>query len=151
MIQETLPSHMKPLATINGFPVRPGLYEYFGAWAIPGGVSFTVHSQNATSCEILLYHRESEEPYAVLPIPDSYKIGNVFSMIVFGLDVEEFEYAFRLDGPWDPEKGLLFSKKNILIDPYAKAITGQSTWGKKVLEKGYRARVVKNKIGRAHV
>ena len=144
MIKETLPAHMEPLATINGFRVRPGLYQYFGAWAIPAGVSFTVHSQNATSCEILLYHRETEEPYAVLPIPENYKIGNVFSMIVFGLDVEEFEYAFRLDGPWDPEKGLLFSKKNVLIDPYAKAITGQSTWGKKVLENGYRARVVKN-------
>ena len=144
MIKETLPAHMEPLATINGFRVRPGLYQYFGAWAIPSGVSFTVHSQSATSCEILLYHREAEEPYAVLPIPENYKIGNVFSMIVFGMDVEEFEYAFRLDGPWAPEKGLLFSKKNILIDPYAKAITGQSTWGKKVLEKGYRARVVKN-------
>lgn len=144
MVKETLPSRMKPIETINGFRVRPGLYEYFGAWAIPGGVSFTVHSQNATSCEVLLYFRESEEPFAVLPVPDSYRIGNVFSMIVFDLDVEEFEYAFRLDGPYDPEKGLLFNKKNILIDPYAKAITGQSTWGKKALDKGYRARVVKN-------
>lgn len=144
MIKETLPQHMKPLDTIKGFPVRPGLYEYFGAWAIPGGVSFTVHSQNAFSCEILLFHREAEEPYAVLPIPDSYRIGHVFSMIVFGLDVEEFEYAFRLDGPYEPEKGLIFDKKNILIDPYAKAITGQSTWGKKVQKSGYRARVVKN-------
>ena len=49
MIKETLPAHMEPLATINGFRVRPGLYQYFGAWAIPSGVSFTVHSQSATS------------------------------------------------------------------------------------------------------
>lgn len=144
MISEILPAHLKPLDKIEGFSVRPGLYEYYGAWAIPGGVSFTVHSQHAVSCEILLYHREAKEPYAVLPIPDSYRIGHVFSMIIFGLDVTQFEYAFRLDGPYDPEKGLLFSKKNILIDPYAKAITGQSQWGKKVQEKGYRARVVKN-------
>ena len=101
MIKETLPAHMEPLATINGFRVRPGLYQYFGAWAIPAGVSFTVHSQNATSCEILLYHREAEEPYAVLPIPENYKIGNVFSMIVFGLDVEEFEY-------YDPDTGEVY-------------------------------------------
>lgn len=144
MISEILPVHLQPLDTIQGFRVRPGLYEYYGAWAIPGGVSFTVHSQNAVSCEILLYHREAEDPYAILPIPDSYRIGHVFSMIIFGLDVEQFEYAFRLDGPYDPAKGLLFDKKNILIDPYAKAITGQSRWGKKVQEKGYRARVVKN-------
>lgn len=136
--------HMAPLDTINGFPVRPGLYDYNGAWAIPSGVSFTVHSQGAHSCELLLYHRMEDEPYAILPYPDNYRIGYVFSMIVFGLNVEDFEYAFRLDGPYDPEKGLLFDKNNILIDPYAKAITGQSTWGKKVSASGYRARVVKN-------
>lgn len=139
-----LQHHMEPLDTVNGFSIRPGFYDYNGAWAIPGGVSFTLHSQGACSCELLLYHRMEAEPYAVIPFPDNYRIGHVFSMIVFGLDVEEFEYAFRLDGPYAPEKGLLFDKNHILIDPYAKAITGQSTWGKKVSKNGYRARVVKN-------
>ena len=37
---------------------------------------------------------------------------------------------FRLDGPYDKEKGLLLDKKkNILLDIYAKAVTGQSVWG----------------------
>ena len=73
----------------------------------------------------------AEQPYAVLPFPENYKIGDVYSMIVFGLNVEEFEYAYRLDGPYDPGKGLLFDRNHILLDPYAKAVTGQSTWGKK--------------------
>ena len=30
---------------------------------------------------------------------------------------------------WDPSKGLLFDKTKPLLDPYAKAITGQSVWG----------------------
>lgn len=46
-----------------------------------------------------------------------------------GLDIKDFEYAYRLDGPYDKEKGLLFDKKNILLDIYAKAVTGQSVWG----------------------
>lgn len=136
--------HMKPLDTVNGFHIRPGFYDYNGAWAIPDGVSFTVHSKEATGCELLLFHRTDPIPYAVIPFPENYRIGYVYSMIVFGLNVEEFEYAFRLDGPYIPEKGLLFNQKNILIDPYAKAITGQSTWGKKISDEGYRARVVKN-------
>lgn len=136
--------HMKPLDIINGFQVRPGLYDYNGAWAIPGGVSFTVYSKGATGCELLLFHRTDPIPYAVIPFPESYRIGYVYSMIVFELNVEEFEYAFRLDGPYIPEKGLLFDRRNIVVDPYAKAITGQSTWGKKISEEGYRARVVKN-------
>ena len=94
---------LKPLDVVGGYLVRPGLYEVYGATALEGAVSFTVHSQGASSCELLLYHREEENPYAVLKFPDHYRIGQVYSMIVFGLDIEEFEYAYRLDGPWDPE------------------------------------------------
>ena len=48
-----------------------------------------------------------------------------------------------MDGPWDPEKGLLFDKKNILLDPYAKAVSGQRIWGTH-WEPTYHARVVKD-------
>lgn len=133
-----------PLDKISGFDVRPGFYMLEGATPIATGVNFTVHSHGAVACELLLYHRKNPEPYAVLPFPPHYKIGDVWSMIVFGLNVEEFEYAYRLDGPYDPSKGLLFDKRHVLLDPYARAVTGQSTWGKKVCEDGYRARVVKN-------
>ena len=93
-------------------------------------MSFTVHTHEGTGCELLLFHREEEEPYAVLPFPEEYRIGDVYSMIVFGLNIEEFEYAYRIDGPWEPEKGLRFDKNAILLDPYARAVTGQSVWGK---------------------
>ena len=66
-------------------------------------------------------------------------------MIVFDLDVEDFQYAFRLDGPYDKKKGLLFDKHKPLLDPYAKAVVGQSEWGQKPdAFLGYRGRVVKN-------
>ena len=136
---------MIPLDVVGGFPVRPGMYDVNGATALTGAVNFTVHSKYATSCELLLFRREEEEPYAILAFPKHYKIGNVYSMIVFGLDIGEFEYAYRLDGPWMPEKGLLFDKNNTLLDMYAKAVTGQSVWGeKKSKDKNYHARVVKN-------
>ena len=136
---------MIPIDRIGDFEVRPGIYEINGATALPNGVNFTIHSQNANSCELLLYHRGETEPYAVLPFPDSYRIGKVYSMIVFGLKIAEFEYAYRLDGPYVPEKGLLFDKAKPLLDPYARAVTGQSSWGKNPdKEHGYRARVVVN-------
>ncbi len=137
--------HLKPLDIISGFQVRPGFFRSPGTTVIPGGVNFTVQSHGAWSCELLLYHRNAEEPFAVLPFPDSYRIGFVYSMIVFGLDIEEFEYAYRLDGPWDEKKGLRFDKNNILLDPYAKAVTGQSRWGcVNDYRHGFRARVVQN-------
>ena len=134
---------LKPLDTICGFQVRPGFFLDFGATVIPGGVNFTIQSHKATSCELLLFHREAEEPFAVLPFPDNYRIGFCYSMIVFGLDIEEFEYAYRLDGPYDEKMGLRFDRTKVLLDPYARAVTGQSHWGhKNNPQHGYRARVV---------
>ena len=136
--------HLVPLDRIDGFDVRPGFYESMGATPIPGGVNFTVHSSGATAVELLLFHREEEEPFAVLPFPNHYRIGSVYSMIVFGLSIYDFEYAYRIDGPWDPEKGLIFDKTKILLDPYARAITGQSEWGSRKKTHAYHARVVKD-------
>lgn len=137
--------HMVPLDTLEGFRIRPGFFDINGATALSDGVCFTIHSQGATSCELLLYEPYAEEPFAILKYPDNYRIGNVFSMIVFDLDVEDFQYAFRLDGPYDKKKGLLFDKHKPLLDPYAKAVVGQSEWGQKPdAFLGYRGRVVKN-------
>lgn len=136
---------LKPIDTVNGFQIRPGFFREFGAVAIPGGVNFTIHTHGATSCELLLFHRKAEEPYAVIPFPESYKIGFCYSMIVFDLDIEEFEYAYRLDGPYDEKKGFRFDKNKILLDPYARAVTGQSQWGHvNNAQHGYRARVVQS-------
>lgn len=137
--------HMVPLDTLEGFRIRPGFFDINGATALSDGVCFTIHSQGATSCELLLYEPYAKEPFAILKYPDNYRIGNVFSMIVFDLDVEDFQYAFRLDGPYDKKKGLLFDKHKPLLDPYAKAVVGQSEWGQKPdAFLGYRGRVVKN-------
>ena len=66
-------------------------------------------------------------------------------MIVFGLDICDFEYAYRVDGPYAPENGLIFDKTKPLLDPYARAVTGQSVWGERPnQDHEYRARVVVN-------
>lgn len=137
------PLESTPMAEIAGFPVRPGIFDLNGASPLQNGVNFTIHTCGGTSCELLLFHRAQEEPFAVLPFPEAYKIGDVYSMIVYGLNIEEFEYAYRVDGPYCPEKGLLFDKNNILLDPYARAVAGQRTWGIR-WDHTYHARVVKD-------
>ncbi|WP_347707966.1 glycogen debranching protein GlgX [Clostridium sp. C2-6-12] len=129
----------------NGFKIRPGLYLENGSVIVPGGVSFTISSQNAKSVKLVLFKRNEYEPFAIIKFPEHYKIGNVYSMIVFGLNIEEFEYAYSIDGPYIPEKGLIFDETKYLLDPYAKAVAGQSKWGYKAeYANQYRARVVIN-------
>ena len=139
------PYESSPMAEIAGFPVRPGIYDLNGATPLQNGVNFTIHTCGGTSCELLLFHRAQEEPFAVLPFPEAYKIGDVYSMIVYGLNIDEFEYAYRVDGPYCPEKGLLFDINKILLDPYAKAVAGQRTWGIR-WDHTYHARVVKDRF-----
>ncbi len=136
---------IKPMGEIAGYLVRPGMFDINGVTVLPSGVNFTIHTHHGTSCELLLFHRGKAEPFAELPFPDEYKIGDVYSMIVFDLDIREFEYAYRLDGPYQPEKGLLFKKENVILDPYARAIAGWRGWGDRKVG-AYHARVVEDKF-----
>lgn len=136
---------VRKMGEIAGFAVRPGLFDINGAMAMPVGVNFTVHTHDGRSCELLLFHHGESEPYAVLPFPEEYKIGDVYSMIVFGLEIDEFEYAYRVDGPYDPERGMLFDKKHVLLDPYARAVAGQKAWGVKN-DSDYHALVVEDRF-----
>ena len=64
-------------------------------------------------------------------------------MMVFDLDIEDIEYAYRVDGPYNLEEGLIFNKDNILLDPYARAVAGQRKWGEGKAGP-YHARVVQD-------
>ncbi|MCR5179199.1 MAG: glycogen debranching protein GlgX [Lachnospiraceae bacterium] len=140
------PRQMLALDEVNGFRVRPGIYDMYGATALTDGVNFTVHSNGAKSVTLLLFHRGEKKHYATIPFPKAYRIGRVFSMIVFGLDIRDLEYNYQVDGPWDPAQGLLFDKRKQLLDPYARTVAGQRHWGEpgNPAGTGYRARVVQN-------
>lgn len=133
----------RPTDIIAGFPVRPGFFELNGATPLSNGVNFTAHTRHGTSCELLLFHSGEEEPFAVLPFPNACRIGDVYSMIVMGLDIEDLEYGYRIDGPYEPEKGHIFDKTKVLLDPYAKAVAGQREWGQQKIG-SYHARVVRD-------
>jgi len=111
------------------FSIRPGKPLPFGATLVPGGVNFSVYSRYATRCELVLFKKHEKEPYAIIPFPDSYRIGNTFTMVVFDLDIENIEYAYRMDGPNNFQQGHWFNKDKYLMDPYSKAVGGRDVWG----------------------
>ncbi len=140
-------SILQPLDEVNGYWVRPGYYRMEGAFATVDGVSFSINTHGATSCSLLLFKHHTNEPFAEIPFPPTYRIGDTHSMHVYGLKIDEFEYAYRLDGPYDEQKGLRFDKNNVILDPYARAVTGQHKWGQKPDGANgfvYKARVVRN-------
>lgn len=145
--EDVVNTGLLPLDVVEGFKIRPGFFRMYGACVASNGVSFTINSHGATRCTLLLFKPQASKPYARIPFPDSYRIGDTYSMLVFDIKPDEFEYAFSFDGPYEPAKGLLFNEENVLLDPYSRAVTGQRKWGEKP-EGGkdfeYRARVVKS-------
>ena len=134
-----------PTHEYKGLKLRTGRPYPFGATVMGNAVNFSVYSRYATDCTLVLFHNHEPEPFVEIPFQKEFKMGNVFSMMVFDLDFENIEYGYRMDGPWNPKEGHRFDKTKILMDPYAKLIAGRDAWGvqpdwNNVYQ--YRARVV---------
>ena len=133
-----------PTNKIKDIEYRSGRVFPFGASLLEGAVNFSIFSKEAESCTLLLYHRGDKKPYVKIPFPDSFKIGNVYTMMVFGLDIEDLEYGYIMDGPNNRQQGLCFDKTVPLLDPYAKSVAGRPVFGQECDETDfkYRGRVI---------
>ncbi|MGB0385885.1 MAG: glycogen debranching protein GlgX [Ardenticatenaceae bacterium] len=140
---DTYPTHI-----YEGFKLRPGRPYPFGATMVPGGVNFSIFSRHADYCVLVLFEKGSAEPMVEIPFRGlfekpvtgepfwgDFRIGNVFSMVLFDIDYENIEYGFRIDASDHPraEKGQpgihRFDPRQVVLDPYAKAIGGRDVWG----------------------
>ncbi|MCU0524494.1 MAG: glycogen debranching protein GlgX [Elainella sp. Prado103] len=131
--------------TYGKFELRHGHPFPFGATPIPGGVNFSIYSNHATTAVLVLFEKGKPQPFAEIPFLREFRLGNVVSMIVLGLDYENLEYGYRVDGPYAPSSGHWFDMRKILLDPYAKSIGGRDVWGAPIQEHGiypYRGQIV---------
>jgi len=121
---DTYPTH-----EYEGYKLRPGKPEPFGATLVPGGINFAIYSSHATACVLVLFEKGAKKPFVEIPFLEEFHIGDVYAMIVFDLNYENLEYGFRIDGPHDPADGHRFNPYQILMDPYARQIGGRDEWG----------------------
>ena len=121
-----------PTNRIGDLTYRAGQVFPFGASLVErGGVNFSVYSKDATGCTLVLYHHSQPEPFAEIRFPESFRIGNVYTMLVYGLNIETVEYGYRFEGPWNPAEGYRFDASRVVLDPYAKSVSGCSVWGRR--------------------
>jgi glycogen operon protein len=124
-----------PTHSHGDFNLRHGHPLPFGASHVPHGLNFSVFSAHATGCTLVLFEKGGEAPMAEIPFPEAYRLGQVWSMIVYDIDPETIEYGFRFEGPWDPRAGHLFDRTDIVLDPLAKVISGRDRWGQQLAER----------------
>ena len=77
----------------------------------------------------MLLSRSENKIIKEIRIPDHYRIGDVYSIVVFDIDYEDIEYGYKIEGPFSPEDGHRFDGDNILMDPYARTTSGREEWG----------------------
>ncbi|MFB2938881.1 glycogen debranching protein GlgX [Aerosakkonemataceae cyanobacterium BLCC-F154] len=132
--------------TYGNFKLLQGQPIPFGATPVPGGVSFSLYSRHATAATLVLFKKDASEPYAEIPFPSEFRLGNVMSMIVLGLpNYEDLEYGYRVDGPDNPEAGHRFDRNKILLDPYSTCVGGRDVWGNSLREDDiypYRGQII---------
>lgn len=114
--------------------IWPGSSYPLGATWDGKGVNFAIFSENAVSVTLLLYETErSSAPKDSVQL--SERTGYVWHAYLPDILPGQL-YAYSVDGPYEPQKGLRFNKNKALIDPYAKAIAGTIYWDDAMF--GYR-------------
>src|SRR5580765_5183141 len=111
--------------TETGRRVLPGVSSPLGATLSGEGVNFAVYSEGAERLELCLF--DSADGLTAETIPFAERTGFVWHCFVPGLRAGQL-YGLRAHGPYDPEQGLRFNGAKLLIDPYARALTGSLDW-----------------------
>ena len=100
-----------------------------GATVIDGGTQFAVFSRHATAVSLCLFDGpEDGEPRVRIDLdPAANRTGDIWHVWVDGVGASQL-YLYRVDGPFDPERGHRFNRSCYLVDPYARALTAGFEW-----------------------
>jgi isoamylase len=107
----------------------PGVPFPLGATVGAGGTNFAVASGVADRVDLCLFDEAGAET-ARIPLSDCD--AGVWHGLVPGIKAGQ-AYGFRVSGPYDPSRGLRCNPAKLLLDPYARAITGTVAFGPEVL------------------
>jgi isoamylase len=89
------------------------------------GVNFAVFSEHATRISVCIFSDDGQLETHRLDLPE--RNGDVWHGYVSGLR-PRLMYGLRADGPYAPHHGHRFNANKLLLDPYAKRITGHPVW-----------------------
>jgi len=114
--------------------VWPGSPYPLGATWDGQGVNFALFSENATQVDLCLFDGP-DSPRDTARIPLEERTDQVWHVYIPGIWPGQ-HYGFRVHGPYEPQNGHRFNPSKLLLDPYAKAISGVVRWSDVMF--GYR-------------
>ncbi|HET7843640.1 MAG TPA: glycogen debranching protein GlgX [Xanthomonadales bacterium] len=117
---------------------RPARLERGHAWPLGAtwdgtGTNFAVYSAQATRVELSVFDATGRREVARMPLPEC--TDEVWHGCLPDAGPGTL-YGYRVDGPYEPARGLRFNANKLLVDPYARALSGHLSWSDAVY--GYR-------------
>jgi len=97
------------------------------------GVNFAVFSVHAEVMELCLFAPDGRKELARIALRE--RDGDVWHIHVGGITPGSL-YGFRAHGPYQPEHGHRFNPSKLLIDPYARQLSGRLKWSDALM--GYK-------------
>ncbi|MEL6669285.1 MAG: glycogen debranching protein GlgX [Bacteroidota bacterium] len=106
--------------------VWPGKPYPLGATYSSAGVNFALYSEHGSGVELCLFHPEKpdREIHRIKMVEQTDLVWHCFVPRLSA----GWLYGYRVEGEWNPRAGLLYNSAKLLVDPYAKAITGMVEW-----------------------
>ena len=129
----TTVTRKRPPSKLVGHSLSAGRPYPLGATIEEGGVNFAVFSEHAEAIELCIFSEDGQTERARIPLRE--RDGDVWHVHVEGL-APGTKYGYRAHGPYKPEEGHRFNANKLLIDPYAKQLSGELTWGDELM--GYK-------------
>ncbi|MEI9894632.1 MAG: glycogen debranching protein GlgX [Chthoniobacter sp.] len=111
---------------MNQFKLWKGRPNPLGATVSPLGVNFALFSENATGVDLCLFD-DASAPTETVRLPMFEHTNQVWHCLVPNLKAGQL-YGYRVHGPDEPLQGHRFNPAKLLLDPYAKAISGLVNW-----------------------
>ena len=117
--------------------IRAGSPLPLGTQERGGGVNFAIFSRYASRVRLEFFdHPEDAAPVRAIDLDSAHnRTGDVWHIWVNGIGSGQF-YAYRVDGPYEPNQGHRFNFKKLLLDPFATAISHLPPWDFKAAQ-GY--------------
>jgi len=112
---------------LAGIALQPGEPTLLGATWTGAGVNFAVQCDGARRVDLCLFDASGEREVARLGMPDLTH-GIACGFLPAPIGAPGLIYGYRVDGPYDPTHGMRFNSNKLLIDPYARALSGRFEW-----------------------
>ncbi|GAB3934785.1 glycogen debranching protein GlgX [Larkinella terrae] len=116
---------MEPINTVENpdeVRSRPGKPYPLGATWDTEGVNFALFSEHATGVTLCLFDA-NDHTHETHRIPLTERTEHIWHIYLESIPPGQL-YGYRVEGPFEPSRGLLFNPNKLLLDPYAKAISG---------------------------